>query len=124
MAEYNLYAHPEKCHFYLKNVLYLGLGISSDGIYITEDSKKTIRDWPVPQPGQQNKKMNRRPNPDGKTSIRTFLGMINFFRKFIKRLAEKSRPISDLLASNKKFTWGPEQQAAFDLLKEELLSSK
>ena len=72
--------------------MYLGLGISADGVYITDATKETIRDWPTPKPFQKVKKGNRKMNPDGKTSIRTFLGMINFFRKFIKGLAEKSKP--------------------------------
>ena len=97
MKKHNLYAHTDKCEFYRTRIEYLGLGIHENGIFITDASKEAIRNWQIPKPNQQNKKQNRRANPDGKTSIRTFLGMVSFFRKFIPRLTEKAYSISKLL---------------------------
>lgn len=124
MREKELYAHPDKCEFLCDNVWYLGLGISPDGTFISDVTKDAIRKWEVPKPGQKNKKGNRKANPDGKTAIRTFLGMVSFFRKFIPRLSERAKPISDLLDASRSFNeWGAEQDAAFEDLKNALLDS-
>ena len=127
MRETRLIAHPEKCEFFCEKLEYLGLGIYADGVFITDQSKEAISKWEVPNvPNQRNKKQNRRPNVDGKTSIRTFIGMCSFFRKFIPRLTETLEPVSRLLQPEYEIPrdWGEEQDAAFKEVKEKLLSSE
>ena len=125
MKEWDLYAHPEKCDFFNTHIEYLGLGIHDKGLYITDATKETIQSWEIPRPNMRNKKQNRKPNADGKTAIRTFLGMVSFFRKFIPRLSERAYPISKLLDPSYTFSdWGHEQDWAFDDLKKALLSSE
>ena len=123
MKEYKIYAHPGKCEFFTAKVEFLGLGIYSEGVFITEASKQAIKAWEIPRPFAQVKKANRKINPDGKTSLRTFLGMAGFFRKFIPKFAQRTRAISDLLPVDQKFQWGEEQQKCFDDIKEALLTA-
>ena len=56
-------------------------------------------------------------NRDGKTGIRSFLGVVGFFRKFIQNYSIRARPLTDLLKAEQEFSWGEEQQNAFGDLK-------
>ena len=58
MREWKLYAHPEKCEFFRSELEYLGIGISAQGIRITDTSREAISKWELPQPNQRNKKNN------------------------------------------------------------------
>ena len=49
--------------------------------------------------------------------------MVNQLRKFVPHLAEKNKPIRDLLSTKNEFLWGPIQQDAFKKLKKELTST-
>jgi len=56
-----------------------------------------------------------------KLEIRQFLGLINFYRKFIKSFSQISHPLRQLLAKDRPFVWTIECQRAFDELKEKLV---
>jgi len=49
--------------------------------------------------------------------IRKFLGLANYYRRFIKDFARVARPINMLMRKDMKWQWGEEQQKAFDELK-------
>ena len=59
------------------------------------------------------------PAPSCKTEVQSFIGMINYLCKFSARLSELAFPIREL-AKKVAFNWGPEQQAAFMLVKKEI----
>ena len=124
MREYKVYAHPDKCELLVQKLWYLGIGISPEGVFISDTTKEAIMNWEIPRPNQKNKKGNRRANPDGKTAIRTFLGMVSFFRKFIPRLSERAKPLYDLLHADASFSdWNYTHDMAFFDLRDALLSS-
>ena len=52
--------------------------------------------------------------------IKQFLGLTGYYRKFVPRFADISRPLTTLTKKDKKFEWTPECQKSFDLLKETL----
>jgi hypothetical protein len=54
------------------------------------------------------------PPPRDVKGIARFVGMVNFFAKFIPHLAERAGPLNALRKKNVKFVWGPDQQRAFD----------
>jgi hypothetical protein len=58
--------------------------------------------------------------PTNLKELQSLLGKINFVRRFISNLSQKVLPFSPLLKLNKdqKFTWGDEQQKAFDEIKQ------
>ena len=58
--------------------------------------------------------------PTGVPELRRFLGMVNQMGKFSDKLAELSRPLRELLAKVRAWTWGPDQEKAFSDLKQEL----
>ena len=49
--------------------------------------------------------------------VRKFLGLTNYYRRFIKDFAQVARPINMLMRKDVKWQWGVEQQKAFDKLK-------
>ena len=97
----------EKCAFMIPEVEYLGHSISAKGIQPVSAKVRAIRDAPRPQDISQ---------------LRSFLGMLNYYGKFLPNLAALLRPLYDLLQSATTWTWGNSQEQAFCKAKE-LLSS-
>ena len=54
--------------------------------------------------------------------VRRFLGMINQLSKFTPNLAEKAKPLRDLLSKKNQWTWGESQRQAFEEIKQQLSS--
>ena len=48
--------------------------------------------------------------------------MVNYFHKFLPQLAERASPLNKLRRKGEKFLWGPDQQNAFELLKEKIMN--
>ena len=108
LRKHRFKAKLSKCQFALPEVEFLGHGISSRGLTVPQSTATTIGDWPTPQ------------NLEG---VRTFLGFLNWVKKYIPRHAEIALPISNLLSSNTPWHWGPEQDSAFFKLKHSLVSA-
>jgi transposase InsO family protein len=99
---------PEKCHFAMKSVKYLGHVITKDGIAINKEKTKVVESFPRPKSAHD---------------IRAFQGLCNFYRKFIKDYAHIAAPLNNLLRKDTKFVWSPECEQAFKTLKKHLISS-
>ena len=93
---------PSKCRFAVSRVLYLGHFISKAGIEVDPSKTEAVRTFPVPKTLKQ---------------LRGFLGMANYYRRFIEGMSKRAAPLNTLLKKDKKFTWGDEQQQAFDDIK-------
>uniref|UniRef100_A0A0W0FDK0 RNA-directed DNA polymerase n=1 Tax=Moniliophthora roreri TaxID=221103 RepID=A0A0W0FDK0_MONRR len=107
LKKHNLFLKPEKCEFNVTEVIFLGMVIRPG--YITMDPVKLmeIAEWEPPQTVK---------------GVCAFLGFGNFYRKFIEKYTQLTRPMNDLLQKNRKFEWTKECQVAFDLLKAKFLS--
>ncbi|TIB06886.1 hypothetical protein E3P89_04152 [Wallemia ichthyophaga] len=103
-----LYGKLSKCEFAMKQVEFLGYVIDQHGVQPRDDKVKVVLQWP---------KLNSVPE------IQSFMGFVQYYRKFIEGLSQISLPLTELTKKNKKFTWGEEQQRSFDLLKEKLASA-
>ena len=57
------------------------------------------------------------PEPKNVKDIRKFLGLANYYRRFIKNFAQVARPMNVLTRKDIKWQWKEEQQKAFDKLK-------
>ena len=117
LERFNLKLKPSKCKFFCEKLCFLGHVISSECISADPEKVKAIKDWEPPQTVKQ---------------VRQFQGMVGYLRRYIKNFSNIAEPITRLLSgySNKKgnkaanrkleqqkFHWGPEQQTAFELLK-------
>ena len=79
-----------KCSFMQSEVHYLGYCINADGLHTTEEKVKAIRDAPQPQNQQQ---------------LRSFLGLVNYYGKFIPGLSTTTHPLNELLRHKVRWEW-------------------
>ena len=100
---------PSKCDFFKKEIKYLGHVVSEQGVSTNPDKIKAVTEWP---------------QPTTVTEVRSFLGFVSYYRRFIPNFSKVAKPLNQLLQnlegspSQKKFKvhWGPEQQEAFEAL--------
>ncbi|GIL91531.1 hypothetical protein Vretifemale_19138 [Volvox reticuliferus] len=100
-----LFAKRAKCFWAQPQVEYLGHIVSAAGVRMDPRKVAVVRDWPVPQNLQE---------------LCKFLGLTNYFRKFIKQYSVLVAQLTDLTregAFNSPDAWTPECQQAFEELK-------
>jgi len=102
LEENDLYVKPEKCMWKARKIGFLGVVIGPNRIEIEEGKVEGVLGWPVPKTVKD---------------IRKFLGLTNYYRRFIKDFAQVARPMNVLTRKDEKWRWGDEQQKAFDELK-------
>lgn len=107
LRKHNLKIEPGKCQFLKNEIQYLGHIISKEGIKPTNANIKVIQGLKPPKTIKE---------------VRSFLGTVNFYGKFIPDIAGKRKPLNDLLKKNVKFVWSDDCQRAFEELKESLIS--
>ena len=56
--------------------------------------------------------------PNNVTEVRRYLGMLNQMSKFVPNLSSKTKPLRDLISTKNLWTWGPNQQRAFEETKQ------
>uniref|UniRef100_A0A8R1DX66 RNA-directed DNA polymerase n=1 Tax=Caenorhabditis japonica TaxID=281687 RepID=A0A8R1DX66_CAEJA len=96
-----------KCCFARKELEFLGYIIGREGLKPNPRKVEAIQSFPVPK------------TP---TAIRSFLGMIGYFRRFIRNFSGIASPLHQLTEKDKEFIWTDKHQAAFETLKASLLS--
>ena len=104
----NLKLNPAKCQFGKEKVEYLGHYLSKDGLEASPKTVDAIKSFPKPKSVKQ---------------LRSFLGMCNFFRKFVMNFSKIAFPLNALLKKDAKFTWSDECEKAFNTLKDKLTST-
>lgn len=92
----------KKCEFLCKEVKMLGYIISTEGIRTDPDKVRAIRDFPVPKKLKQ---------------VRAFLGLCNFYRRFIPEYSLHIQPLCHLLKKETDWDWSDVEQRAFDNIK-------
>ena len=105
LVEEGYYAHPDKCEFFQKEVSFLGHVISGKGVSVQAHKVRAVREWPV---------------LTCKREVRQFLGLVNYYRKFIAGFSEIASPLTDLTHDGHAWSCGEKEQTAFDTLKQRL----
>ena len=98
LATAGLKLNKAKCAFLMPQVEYLGHIIDQHGLHPTKEKVKAIRE--APQPHNVNE-------------LRSFLGIINYYGKFMPNLSTKLAPLYNLLQKEAKWQWGTKQIKAF-----------
>ena len=97
-----------KCHFFSKEIQYLGHILSTKGIH------------PLPSKTQAIQKMHPPTTPK---QVCAFLGLVGYYRKFIKHFAKIAKPLTLLTRQQVKFEWTLEHQEAFIKLKDSIIQA-
>ena len=106
--EHNLRVKASKCSFGADKVVYLGHTVSQEGIHTDPKKIEAIKALPA---------------PSNLESLRSFLGIAGYYRKFIPDFATVSAPLTGLTKKGVKFSWSDQHQHAFQALKHHLCSA-
>ena len=102
LRKFKLYGKLSKCDFARQEVEYLGHISTPDGVHMEEAKVESIAKWPLPQ---------------RKVDVQSFLGLVNYYRRFIKNCSKIAKPLTQL-CGNSDFIWNQEQQKSFEELKD------
>jgi len=104
-----LFVKLEKCEFHVFETTFLGFTVSIHGLTMDKDKLKSILEWPIPKNIKE---------------LQSFLGLGNYYRKFIKNFAEIIEPLRKLLKKNADYLWNEEANNAFNKLKNAFLNNE
>ena len=107
VKQVGLTLNVDKCEFSKSCIKFLGQVINKSGV--SPDPDKTQAIMQLEQ-------------PNNVTEVRCYLGMLNQMSKFVPDLSSKTKPLRDLISAKNLWTWGPNQQRAFEETKQ-LVSS-
>jgi hypothetical protein len=108
LRDHKLYAKFSKCEFWLDSVKFLGHTISQNGISMDPSKVQEVMDWKPPKSVHQ---------------IRSFLGLVGYYRRFILDISRIAKPMTELLKKGVKFVWSEECDKTFHTLREHLTSA-
>ena len=104
----NLFLRFEKCSFFKREVKYLGHIIDEHGVRPDPDKVRAVKEWPPPKNTHE---------------LKSFLGLTNYFRKFIRGYSQYTFPLTQLLKKNTPWIWAKPCEVAFEFLKQSLMSA-
>lgn len=104
----NLKLKPSKCSLFATEVEYLGHVVNADGIKTDPKKVECIKDWPTPK---------------HKKDVRSFLGTVGYYRRFIPGYSEISRPLTRLTTKDATFSWSEDCEVAFSILRRKLMET-
>jgi len=108
LTEVNLKLNPSKCCFATKSIVFLGHVVSRAGT--------------KPDPGKIDVVL-RFPELNTITNVRSFLGLIGYYRKYIRKYSRLASPLFELTKKDVPFVWNQDCQWAFDALKRALVEA-
>jgi len=114
LREAKLYAKMSKCEFFKEEVKFLGHIVSREGVKVDPEKVRVMEKWPPPRTV---------------SDVRSFLGLTNYFRKFVRGYSATVAPLIKLTKGNPKkkqdvqFDWGPDQEQAFVAIRNALITA-
>lgn len=106
LSDYGVKVNTSKSEFFQKSLNFLGHRIDERGIHQTTELTKAITDAP---------------RPEDVTQLRSFLGLVNFYGKFLPNLSTLLHPLYRLLTNDIKWSWCSVCENAFKQCKQLLL---
>ncbi|KAG7308938.1 hypothetical protein JYU34_006209 [Plutella xylostella] len=97
LNEAGLRLQRQKCALFQDKVTYLGYVIDKHGLHANPEKIEAIV---------------KAPEPTNVTEVKRYLGMVNYYRKFIPNASEILSPLCELLRSGASWEWGPRQRRA------------
>eukprot|EP00253_Pinus_taeda_P007116 PITA_07116 len=107
LHKHKLFVKMSKCSFGMEEVEYLGHIMGRAGVKVDPKKIQAMQDWPQPKTLK---------------SLRGFLGLTGYYRKFIRNYGHIAKPLTQLLKKN-SFFWNEDAQQAFTALKKAMCST-
>ncbi|GBG81914.1 hypothetical protein CBR_g34096 [Chara braunii] len=106
LREANFKINAKKCEWAKRQVLYLGHMLNGDGIKLEDSKIATIKDWSM---------------PCTLTELRSFLGLANYYRKFMRNFSTLAAPLRRLLKKEAIWQWDKDCTSTLKRLKRALI---
>jgi hypothetical protein len=106
--KYGISLNPKKYVFSLEQGKLLGFIVSNEGMIIDLERTQVI---------------SKLPPPSSKKSMQSFLGQINFVRRFVPIFSEMVRPLQNLIKKDVQYHWGPIESQSFDSIKKAIVDA-
>ncbi|KAL0541683.1 hypothetical protein IC582_021738 [Cucumis melo] len=103
-----LYAKFSKCEFWLKKVSFLGHVVSSEGVSADPAKIEAVTNWP------RSSTVNE---------IRSFLGLADYYRRFVEDFSRIASPLTQLTRKGTPFVWSLVCESSFQELKQKLVTA-
>ena len=104
-----LRANLDKCAFRQERIEYCGHIIDKQGLHKTNEKIEAVLSAP---------------SPENLTQLRSFIGMVQYYHKFLNNIATVLRPLNQLLEKNQKWIWSQECEHAFKEAKRMITSKQ
>ena len=108
LKEHQLYVKFSKCEFWLTEVKFLGLVVSTSGASIDPEKVETVMSWK---------------RPKSVFEIHSFLGLVGYYWRFIEDFSRLVAPMTRLTGKEVKFEWNDQCEKTFQELKRRLTSA-
>lgn len=108
LKEHQSYAKFSKCDFWLQELKFLGHVITAQGVAVDPSNVEVVTKWSPPKKVSQ---------------IRSILGLVGYYRRFIENFSKIAKPMMQLLKKDEKFKWSAECNRSFEKLKKWLVSA-
>ena len=108
LDKYGLKLNVDKCEFFRKELSYLGHVVSRSGIKTMLNKVQAICDAPIPQ---------------NVSELRSFLGLVNYYQRFVPNMSSLVYPLNQLLGKGVPFQWSSAQDDAFRIVKTKIASA-
>jgi len=108
LREHQLSGKLSKCEFWLDEVQFLGLVISSHGISVDPSKIETVLKWERPQTV---------------TEVRSFLGLAGYYRRFVEGFSKMVSPLTQLTRKDQPFSWTGKCEECFEEMKKRLTTT-
>ena len=105
LREHRLYARFNKCEFWLIEVKFLGHMVSALGVFVDPKKVEAVMNWKKPK---------------SVFKIRNFLGLVGYYRRFIKDFSQLVAPMTRLTRKEVRFEWNDLCEREFQELKRRL----
>ena len=108
LKEHGLRANREKCELIQKKITYCGHVVDQDRLHKTQEKVDALVNTPRTKNVQQ---------------VRSFLGLVNYYHKFLPNLATALHPLNQLLEQGKRWKWTTECEEVFIKVKKLITSN-
>jgi hypothetical protein len=108
LRAHKMYAKFSKCEFWLEKISFLRHILTAEGVAVDPGKVETVSNW------QQ---------PTNVSEIKSFLGLVGYYRRFIEGFSKIARPMTELLKKEKKFNWTESCEKSFQELKKRLTTA-